>query len=83
MGMREPVCFTCGEPVVADAFQNRLEDGTPCPACRARLLDEAPSLLPRDAPAPVRVTREHEASGDYTGPRPLGFTPDDDGPIGA
>lgn len=47
---REPRCFTCRQPVGDPPVLNRLEDGGACPACRDRLLDSLPSLLPTRAP---------------------------------
>ena len=42
------VCFTCGLPVAEDAARlNYMENGKPCPACRDRLLESLPALLPK------------------------------------
>jgi len=39
-------CFTCAQRVTEPPRLNTLPDGEPCPACRERALDAAPSVLP-------------------------------------
>lgn len=41
-----PLCFQCGQATEAGAELNQLPGGEPCPACRERLLDLLPPLLP-------------------------------------
>ena len=41
-----PLCFHCGQATGARETLNRLPDGTSCPHCQARLLDELPPALP-------------------------------------
>jgi len=75
---RQPVCFTCSQPIAESPAINRLENGDFCPTCRNRLLDSLPSLLPR-RPA---VESEEESYGDDSYP----YEPSDDGydpPTGA
>jgi hypothetical protein len=56
MGAANPTrCFTCGLPVGEPAQLNRLTDGKPCPACRDRLLESLPSIVP---------TRRRELAGE-------------------
>ncbi len=78
MARRETLCFSCGQPSGGDALKNRLPDGRPCLACRERVLDEAPSLLPGahrpqqlDLFEPVIPVAQDDG------------LPPDDGPIGA
>ena len=43
-----PVCFHCGQPTESSEDGprlNRVDDGTPCPACAERLLEDLPSLV--------------------------------------
>ena len=56
---RQPVCFTCSQPVAEPPRLNRLESGEPCPTCQDRLLDLLPPLLP--GVAPVTVPEGEEA----------------------
>jgi len=72
MADHETVCFTCSCPVGSDPFENRLPSGEACPTCRERILDEAPSLLPR---TPIEI--EDEAQ------EPVALDGDDEPPIGA
>jgi len=53
---REPVCIGCGQPTGPLPRLNRFPDGKPCPACRDRLLDTLPPLLP----TPVEVLSPEE-----------------------
>ena len=46
---REPVCIACGKPTGPGPRLNRLPDGSPCSACRDRLLDTLPAVLPAAA----------------------------------
>lgn len=39
-------CFTCGMAVGDPPQLNSLQDGKPCPACRDRLLESLPSIVP-------------------------------------
>lgn len=65
---RQPVCFTCGQPIGEPPRINELADGEPCPSCRDRLLDSLPPLLPSWSPA---VTTDDEPVGlDAEEPRP-------------
>jgi hypothetical protein len=75
---RKPVCFTCGQPVAQEAEINQLPDGEPCPACRDRLLDQLPALLPnlRRVGEPESEEIEVEADGQTEGYGPE-FPPDD------
>ena len=57
---RQPVCITCGQPVAVQGEVNRLPTGEPCHACRDRLLDALPTLLPRDATERSRPGRAPE-----------------------
>lgn len=45
------LCFTCGLVVGDPPRLNRLPEGKVCPACRDRVLDSLPPLLPSLAPA--------------------------------
>ncbi len=42
-------CITCSNPIQDPPELHRLEDGTPCPACRDRALETVPPALPRFA----------------------------------
>ncbi|MDE0895709.1 MAG: hypothetical protein OSB10_03905 [Planctomycetota bacterium] len=46
MSDQQSTCFTCGRAVGSPPLLNRLENGLPCPACRDRVLDSLPSILP-------------------------------------
>lgn len=54
-------CFTCGMAVGEPAQLNSLPDGKPCPACRDRLLESLPSIVPS------RRRREVERHADRDG----------------
>jgi len=43
-----PICIQCGNATTLGAADhlNRLDDGRPCGACAARLLDTLPPMLP-------------------------------------
>ena len=74
---RQPVCFTCSQPIAEGPAINRLENGDFCPSCRNRLLDSLPSLLP----SPQGVENE-----DAVGDDPYPYERSDDGyepPTGA
>jgi hypothetical protein len=43
---RDPVCIACGRPTGPGPRLNQLPDGRTCPACRDRLLDTLPPVLP-------------------------------------
>ena len=43
---KDVVCFQCGQSVGEPLRVNTLVSGAPCPACRDRVLDALPSLLP-------------------------------------
>lgn len=49
MPNKDVVCFSCGQSVGTPLRVNTLSSGTPCPACRDRVLEALPSLLPRGA----------------------------------
>jgi len=57
---RQPVCFTCSQPIAEPPGINKLENGESCPTCRDRLLDSLPPLLPFQG----RVEIEDEASDE-------------------
>ena len=44
--MAEAVCFTCGMGADDPPRLNRLENGQICPACRDRVLESLPPILP-------------------------------------
>ena len=44
--MAEAVCFTCGMGAGDPPRLNRLENGQICPACRDRVLESLPPILP-------------------------------------
>lgn len=44
--MAETPCIQCGQPVGELPRWNHLPNGLPCPACRDRLLEALPALLP-------------------------------------
>ncbi len=68
---RQPVCFTCSQPVAEPPEINKLENGETCPTCRDRLLDSLPPLLP---------WRERTPAGEETGAEePYPYEPTDDG----
>jgi hypothetical protein len=54
------VCFTCGLAIEHPPRLNRLTNGQVCPACRERLLDALPALLP--APKPGTIVAHEDAS---------------------
>lgn len=63
MGSAHPTrCFTCGLPVGEPAQLNALPDGKPCPACRERLLESLPSIVPSPRKRERTVEREAERS---------------------
>lgn len=43
---RDPLCINCGQPTGPGPRLNQLPDGHTCPACRDRLLDSLPPVLP-------------------------------------
>ncbi len=49
---KDVVCFSCGQPVGTPLRVNTLSSGAPCPACRDRVLEALPSLLPRASGSP-------------------------------
>lgn len=50
------VCFSCGNPVGEPPVLHRLANGQPCVACRDRMLEHLPPVLPRVAAlAPLEV----------------------------
>jgi hypothetical protein len=66
---RQPVCFTCSQPIAEPPAINRLENGDFCPTCRDRLLDSLPSLLPsrpgvESEEAPVDEPYPYESTDD-------------------
>jgi hypothetical protein len=66
--MPEPVCFACGQSTGQRPRLNRLTDGRVCPACRDRLMDSLPPLLPSHL-AEVSLEGwedEEEDSEDYS-----------------
>lgn len=55
-------CFGCGQEPRAGVIE-RLADGTNCPSCAGRVLEEQPSLLrPRTAAPTAAVTTETYAA---------------------
>ena len=52
------VCFTCGLGIEDPPRLNRLTTGQVCPACRERLLDALPPMLPAPEPAPTSIVTE-------------------------
>jgi hypothetical protein len=66
------VCFSCGHPVGDPPALHRLANGQACVACRDRLLEHLPPVLPRAtavAPVPLAELEAVErglfdASGD-------------------
>ena len=79
---RQPVCFTCGQPIAEAPKINRLQNGDFCPTCRDRLLDSLPSLLPS-----CPVLESEDAVDDEPYPfEPYPHEPSDEGyepPTGA
>ena len=74
---RQPVCFTCSQPIAESPEINKLENGEACPTCRDRLLDSLPPLLP---------FRGRIESEDAAPEEPYPFESSDDGydpPTGA
>lgn len=45
-GSHDTICFTCGQAVQDPPRFNLLASGEYCHACRERVLDAAPALLP-------------------------------------
>ena len=66
---RQPVCFTCSQPIAEPPAINKLENGETCPTCRDRLLDSLPALLPSQV-----VAVDEESSEE-----PYPFEPTDEG----
>jgi len=71
------LCFTCGQEVGEPPRLNKLPAGSNCPACRDRLLDSLPALLPSATneetlaiEARTRVARRdpHEGPRDWNEP---------------
>ncbi len=68
--IRETICITCGQALGEVPRLHRLSDGSPCPACRDRLLETLPPALPRaaDRGEPAETVDEPEATtGDELG----------------
>ena len=65
----DPRCFTCRQVVEDPPVLNRLEDGSLCCACRDRVLDSLPSLLP-SSPSDVEI-EEPEFEDSVRRPRSL------------
>ena len=53
---RDPICFTCSQPILSPPRFNLLASGDYCPTCRDRVLDAAPSLLPNKSVKPMAKT---------------------------
>ncbi|QDU69271.1 hypothetical protein [Engelhardtia mirabilis] len=77
---REPVCFTCKQPLGDPPILNEIEGGQACPACAMRVLESLPPVLPRSG-APIgerdwapAVAREDESSFELSG---SSFDPND------
>ena len=65
------LCFTCGLAVTEPPRLNQLPSGETCPACRDRLLDALPPLLPRPPPPMDQALLAHdgvEGLDDWTSP---------------
>jgi len=73
----ETRCFTCRQLVREPPVLNELADGSSCPACRNRVLDSLPSLLP-SSPVEVEVEVEEDEEDDGDGgPRSLVLVEDE------
>ena len=72
------LCISCGQPVTDPPRLNVLPSGEPCPACRARALDAAPSILPSTGPRPLKPETEPvaEPTGEPAGEAPFGDYPE-------
>ena len=63
MPARTPtLCFTCGLVIGDPPRLNQLPEGRTCPACRDRVLDSLPSLLPSAPRVEARPASEDHAS---------------------
>lgn len=58
MDRLETLCIRCGLPLGDPLRLNTREDGSPCPACRDRVLDALPPLLPKEVAEPQEVAEE-------------------------
>lgn len=58
------LCFTCGLATSEPPRLNQLPNGSNCPACRDRLLDGLPALLPG---RPSLVMEQHYAGESMEG----------------
>ena len=57
---RAPICFTCSQPILDPPRFQLMPSGEFCPACRDRVLDAAPSLLPRTPAIQAAAASEGE-----------------------
>ena len=71
---RQPVCFTCSQPIAEPPAINQLENGETCPTCRDRLLDSLPPLLPSQPTVPVDDEEGFEEPYPYE-PTDEGYEP--------
>lgn len=62
------LCFTCGLALSAPPRLNQLPNGSPCPACRERLLDALPPLLPGRSHEVVGVVELSEGDVEWSSP---------------
>lgn len=75
------LCFTCGQEVGEPPRLNKLPEGRSCPACRDRLLDSLPSLLPSQlVPDSIAIeTRPRVSRRDpHDGPRDWNEPPNEE-----
>jgi hypothetical protein len=68
---RDTLCFTCGQALQDPPRFNLLESGEYCPACRDRVLDAVPAVLPR------RFAAQPESAA-YEAQMDFGFDEPDD-----
>jgi hypothetical protein len=57
------VCIACGLAIGEPPVLNSLPSGRPCGACRERVFESLPPLLPARS-SPLRAIEEHERSLD-------------------
>lgn len=75
------LCFTCGQEVGEPPRLNKLPEGPTCPACRDRLLDCLPSLLPSstsDESIAVENRPRAVRRDPHDGPRDWNESPDEE-----
>ena len=75
MDPKEPTCFTCGLTLSDPPRLNRMEDGSTCPTCRDRLLEELPGVFPGGEPGVAGPAREDAVELAVAERRPRGPRP--------